>query len=208
MPPALERNDPAPGVAPDDRRLAEVLAAASRGDEGAWREIVDLYARRVFALVHSRCRQPDLAEEVTQSVFVTVAGKLSGGGYTERGRFESWLFRVAMNRTRDEMRRLTRQATPTDPVSVAAAVDRARENAERTGDDGLLDSLRQALSNLPEADREVVELRHHGGLSFRQIADLLGEPMGTLLARHHRALRKLRSMIEHDAHANDDGKTR
>lgn len=204
MPPALERRDPATGVAPDDGRLAEVLAAASRGDGDAWREIVDLYARRVFALVHSRCRRPDLAEEVTQSVFATVAAKLSRGGYTERGRFESWLFRVAMNRARDEMRRLARQATPTDPSAVAAAVDRARENGERTSDDGSLDALRRAMSSLPAADREVVELRHHGGLSFRQIADLVGEPMGTLLARHHRALRKLRSMIERDAPADEE----
>jgi len=204
MPPALERSDPAPGVAPDDGRLAEVLAAASRGDGDAWREIVDLYARRVFALVHSRCRRPDLAEEVTQSVFVTVAAKLSRGGYTERGRFESWLFRVAMNRARDEVRRLARQAKPTDPSAVAAAVDRSRENAERTGDDGSLEALRRAMSSLPQADREVIELRHHGGLSFGQIADLLGEPMGTLLARHHRALRKLRSMIERDAHADEE----
>ncbi len=208
MPPALERTDPAPGVAPDDGRLAEVLAAASRGDADAWREVVDLYARRVFALVHSRCRRPDLAEEVTQSVFVTVASKLSRGGYTERGRFESWLFRVAMNRARDEMRRMARQATPTDPATVAAALDRAAENGERTRDEASLDALREAMSSLSEPDREVIELRHHGGLSFRQIADLLGEPMGTLLARHHRALRKLRSMIEGDARAEDEEKTR
>ncbi|MCW5775325.1 MAG: sigma-70 family RNA polymerase sigma factor [Phycisphaeraceae bacterium] len=204
MPPALERTDPAPGVAPDDGRLADVLAAASRGDADAWREIVDLYARRVFALVHSKCRRPDLAEEVTQSVFVTVASKLSRGGYTERGRFESWLFRVAMNRARDEMRRMARQATPTDPATVAAALDRATENGERTRNEAPLDALREAMSSLSEPDREVIELRHHGGLSFKQIADLLGEPMGTLLARHHRALRKLRSMIEDVARAEDE----
>ncbi|HRQ73066.1 MAG TPA: sigma-70 family RNA polymerase sigma factor [Phycisphaerales bacterium] len=208
MPPALERTDPAPGVAPDDGRLADVLAAASRGEADAWREIVDLYARRVFALVHSKCRRPDLAEEVTQSVFVTVAGKLSRGGYTERGRFESWLFRVAMNRARDEMRRLARQATPTDPATVAAALDRVSENGVRTRDEASLDALREAMSGLSEPDREVIELRHHGGLSFKQIADLLGEPMGTLLARHHRALRKLRSMIEGVARAEDEEKSR
>jgi len=41
----------------------------------------------------------------------------------------------------------------------------------------------------------VIELRHHGGLSFQQMADLLEEPLGTLLARHHRALRKLRELL-------------
>lgn len=51
--------------------------------------------------------------------------------------------------------------------------------------------LKRAM-DLSEADREIVELRHHGGLSFKQIADVLGEPMGTLLARHHRALKSSR----------------
>ena len=46
-----------------------------------------------------------------------------------------------------------------------------------------------------DADREVVELRHHGGLSFNQISDMLKEPLGTVLARHHRALKKLKDLI-------------
>ena len=59
----------------------------------------------------------------------------------------------------------------------------------------MLDALRSALSGLEDADREVIELRHHAGMSFKQIADLLEEPIGTLLARHHRALRKLKDIM-------------
>jgi len=55
--------------------------------------------------------------------------------------------------------------------------------------------LRRAMALLPEADREIVELRHHVGMSFKQMADLLDEPLGTLLARHHRALRKLKMLM-------------
>jgi RNA polymerase sigma-70 factor (ECF subfamily) len=51
------------------------------------------------------------------------------------------------------------------------------------------------MLRLPDADREIVELRHQGGLSFKQLADLLNEPLGTLLARHHRALKKLHSLL-------------
>src|SRR4029453_13448356 len=82
--------------------IAGRLAAAGRGDETAWREVIARYGRRVYALAKSRCQRGDVAEEVTQSVFATVASKLGSGGYTEQGRFESWLFRVAMNRIRDE----------------------------------------------------------------------------------------------------------
>ncbi len=175
--------------------LTRLLEAAARGDEQAWREVVGLYARRVFALAKSRCRNDDVAEEITQSVFVTLASKLSDGGYTERGRFESWLFRIAMNRVRDEVRRAKRRGTH--------AGQDALEQVSTTAPDGStadseLDALRTAMLELNEQDREVIQLRHHGGMSFKQMSELLDEPVGTLLARHHRALRKLKAIMTED----------
>lgn len=217
------RTDAAP-----DPRLPGLLRDASAGDEDAWRAIVDLYARRVYALARSRLggngragggaggvgvgrgkasrgsalsafdQGHDAAEEVTQSVFVTIASKLGQGAYTEQGRFESWLFRVAMNRIRDEVRRLRRHADPTDPehfTSIAdagsPAIGAAIEDEQSSG----VRHLRLAMARLSDADREVVELRHHAGMSFKQMAEMMNEPLGTLLARHHRALRKLKELI-------------
>lgn len=175
----------------DDASLDELLRAAAAGDDQAWRRLIGLYARRVYALVRSRVGDPDLAEELTQSVFATVSTKLADQ-YTEQGRFESWLFRIAMNRVRDEARRAKRQATAVDPVMFDA-----RAGAPATGrDEGLTARLGAAMGELSDADREIIELRHHGQMSFKQMAELLGEPTGTLLARHHRALRKLRSSME------------
>jgi RNA polymerase sigma-70 factor (ECF subfamily) len=181
----------------DGAEVAGLLAAASRGDEAAWRRIIGLYGRRVYALAKSRCQRIDVAEEVTQSVFATVAAKLGSGGYTEQGRFESWLFRVAMNRIRDEMRRRKRHAEPTDPASLATI--QSPTDAREDGEPRALGNLRAAMAQLPEADREIIELRHHGGMSFKQMADLLSEPLGTLLARHHRALRKLKQLMGNEA---------
>jgi RNA polymerase sigma-70 factor (ECF subfamily) len=56
--------------------------------------------------------------------------------------------------------------------------------------------LRAAMDRLGEGDREIMELRHTGGMSFRALSDYFGEPLGTLLARHHRALKKLRTLLE------------
>jgi len=185
--------------------LPALLKAAGEGDERAWRAIIDLYSRRVYALVKSRVGpgRHDVAEEVTQSVFVTVATKLSAGGegeagaYVEQGRFESWLFRIVMNRLRDEMRRRKRHAEPTDPGALAHAAGLAADgegepDAEMPEE---LHRLRSAVALLSDADRQVVELRHHAGLSFKQISELLDEPLGTLLARHHRALKKLKELM-------------
>lgn len=207
-----------PGVETDPQSsdLTDLLTAAARGDEQAWRVVVDLYARRVYALARSRLwgvsgsgrsgssgiqngwvHGNDTAEEITQSVFVTIATKLRSGEYTEQGRFESWLFRVAMNRVRDEIRRLQRHATPTDPDSLTSVPSTRTDGHDAQSADSVA-ALRRAMQQLNDTDREVVELRHHAGLSFKQIADTLNEPLGTLLARHHRALRKLKDLLAAD----------
>jgi RNA polymerase sigma-70 factor (ECF subfamily) len=188
-------------ISADPAALAVLLASASRGEADAWRTLMDLYSRRVFALAKSRCRSPELAEEITQSVFVTIATKLSQNQYTEKGRFESWLFRVAMNRIRDEARRVKRQAAPTEPETLAAMADRTRSGSPdgASGRDeesaSELNRLRECMDELADADREIIELRHHGQMSFAQMSEMLDEPVGTLLARHHRALKKLKEMM-------------
>ncbi len=178
-----------------DDRIAQWLAEAARGDENAWRCLVSEFSPRIFGLLRSQCKDSELAEELTQSVFVTLAEKLSQ--YTEQGQFEPWIFRVATNRLRDEMRRRTRHAKPTPQESlVELEGPRGESGGYRTIDPVQVQDLENAMDELSRSDREIVDLRHTGGLSFKQIADLLGEPVGTLLARHHRALARLRESME------------
>lgn len=183
--------EPEPPEPPEDE-LSALIRAAGDGDERAWERLVGLYARRVYALARSRRLSPEMSEEIAQSVFVTLAQKLGNGQYDERGRFESWLFRVAMNRIRDEARRQKRHATPSDPAGFV----RVESDNDQVQTDASNSALRDAVIQLNDADREIIELRHHGQMSFKQIAELLGEPVGTLLARHHRALKKLRDLLE------------
>ncbi len=190
-------------------RMSRVLARAAAGEEQAWREIVEAYSRRVFALLRARCGDPELAEEVTQSCFCTIAAKLRSGSYLEQGKFEAWVFRIALNRLRDEKRRQARQAAPVEHATLAAISDQQtggtggtrslRSALASSGGESLrlerLAAVQQAISALPPADIELLQLRHFGGLAFRQIADALGQPLGTVLARHHRALNKLRDLL-------------
>jgi RNA polymerase sigma-70 factor (ECF subfamily) len=179
----------------DDPALAATLARAARGDEEAWRTIVGSYSGRVYGLLRAQGAGPELAEELVQSVFCTVAAKL--GGYVDEGRFESWLFRIAMNRLRDDARRRKRHARSVgEPEALEALAGAAPDPAaDRPGREEL-DALQAALARLSPADREIIDLRHVGGMSFKQMSDLLGESLGTLLARHHRALAKLRGILE------------
>lgn len=186
------RRSPAAEVA-----VEQLIARARGGDACAWRALVNRYARRVYALARSRLGDHHAAEEVSQAVFATVAAKLDS--YDERGRFEPWLFRIAGNRVRDEIRRRRRRPAVSGPEVIEGLAHDSGEGAtgepSASVDVGEIRRLREALSMLSESDREVVELRHHGQLSFQQIADHVDEPLGTVLARHHRALKKLRTLM-------------
>jgi RNA polymerase sigma-70 factor (ECF subfamily) len=183
------------------------VAAAGRGDAAAWRELVDAFSGRVYALIVHQCGDRELAEEITQATFVKVAAKVGGGdsqasGYSESGRFEAWLFRIAVNQLRDEMRRRRRQATsvdfagtPPETIGYAEADPRVDQPdqpllaAERN------DALRSALGKLSEAERELLNMRYSADLSYPQIAEALDQPLGTVLARGHRALKKLKNLL-------------
>lgn len=185
----------------DKQHLEGVLRRAGQGDEDAWREIVEVYSPRVFGLLRAQCGSADLAEEITQSAFCTIAAKMAS--YTEVGKFEAWLFRIAMNRLRDEMRRRKRQARPMEDKTLTGLAGAAPESAGPLGryggdgpDEADIQRLRNAVARLSDAEQKIIHFRHSGELSFKQIADLLEQPLGTVLARHHRVLKKLKDMLD------------
>lgn len=177
--------------------LDQLLQAAARGDADAWRHLVETYSGRVYGLLYRQCGSSDLAEEITQATFVKVVTELPD--YEEQGRFEAWLFRIAINRLRDELRRRKRQAfsvdfdsTPPEAFGEVASGPGPSDAMHRREQ---VQRLRAAIDRLPEADRELLHLRYTAELSFAEIAETLDEPLGTVLARGHRALKKLRDML-------------
>ncbi len=176
--------------------LAALVAEAAAGDGQAWSELIERYARRVYALAKSRLRDPDQAEEVSQAVFASVFQHVSAGRYTERGQFEPWLFRIAMNRIRDHVRRNARQLRIVSDLADRTPAPRASDLETHDFRD-----LRSAIDSLSDADQEIIGLRHQAGMEFKAISEVLNEPVGTLLARHHRALHKLRKMLGNEESA-------
>lgn len=209
---------------PADQPLSDLLAQAADGDPDAWRRLVESYSKRVFGLLVRQCGDRELAEEITQATFVKIVAKLDR--YREEGKFEPWLFRIAMNRLRDEMRRRSRQARTMDMSSSGSGGDNPGAGAwhavqdqvvRRAGEEGAdhedpaervsraeqVHRLREAIAGMGEADQRILHLRHTAGLSFAQIAEALGEPLGTVLARGHRALQKLRKLMADEQETTD-----
>ncbi|OLE61026.1 MAG: hypothetical protein AUG10_02825 [Gemmatimonadetes bacterium 13_1_20CM_2_70_10] len=141
----------------------------------------------------ARCRDDDLAAELLQEVasrLVVAAPRLQANGNQR-----AYLFRIAASVWHDHLRReLVRRR----------ALDEMRDD-ERTpppaSDEGVLErdlstAVRRAVDTLPAAQREVVTLRHGAGLTFREIAERLGRPLGTVLTQMRAALEKIGVALE------------
>ncbi len=185
-----------------DPHLAELVRRAQRRDAAALEALVDLYGGRVFGYLFRVLAARDEAEDLTQEVFLRVTRMI--GQYQDDGRFENWLFRIASNLVRDRGRR--RGRTPAriaprpsdgpigDPMDEFPGDDERPDRPIELSED--VDRLTAALAELPAAEREVIMLRHFSDMSFKEIADAMGTPLGTALARGHRGLRRLRELME------------
>jgi RNA polymerase sigma-70 factor (ECF subfamily) len=164
-------------------RLA--VARLQQGDREALRYLYARYADNVYSYVSSIVRDHYEAEDVTQQVFAKLTDSLAR--YEERGApFLSWLVRLARNAAIDQLR--SRRAIPVaDPIESEAADDGTDQDRRET--------LRSALDTLPEDQREIIVLRHLGGLAPAEIAARLGRSESAVNGLHHRGRRALRAEL-------------
>lgn len=206
-PPALAQiRRPLPHV-PDktaDERLrraeedAVLVAALGDGEVGALEQLYDRYSALVFSVALRVLHDHSLAEDVTQEVFLRV-WRQPASFDPERGRFISWLSSVARNRALDEQRRLTRRRRAEDqdeaPVLRLPAEGRGDDPARETVLNDERRRVREAMQDLPEAQRTVLELAYFGGLTQTEIAKRTGDPLGTIKTRVRLGMRKLREAL-------------
>lgn len=185
----------------DGQALAGIIAAAQRGDPAAHAALIDRYSARLYGFLVQMVGRREDAEDLLQEVFLRLVRVIAA--YRDDGRFESWLFRIAANLVRDRIRRLRRRPgdRPTggdddegDALGDLAAGSEPPPDALERSEAG--EHLAEALRQLPDAEREVVLLRHFSRMSFKEIADLTGVPLGTALARGHRGITHLRELMD------------
>lgn len=185
----------------DTQALSALVQRCRAGDKAAWDQLVGLYWQRLFAYAYKATQDSDLASDLVQETLLRVVQKLQR--YSDEGKFEAWLFRIVVNLVRDKARANARRPLRSivmDSESGLELTDRmpGRENVDTAEHREEKERLYDALQKLPELDRQVLLLRHYGCLSFKEIATITGCPLGTILARAHRALGKMRVMMEVD----------
>lgn len=186
--------------AADDERLIQLTAG---GDANALEALYDRYAAMVMGLALKITGERATAEEVVQETFWRV-WRNAAAFQRERGKLAGWLFGIARNLCIDQLRRRQVRPQPTQTEAEARQMDAVPDPAAPVADTTLAAiqfqrtraAVAAAVSALPPAQRQVIELAYFGGLTRQEIAQTTGEPLGTVHTRARLALLKLRETLK------------
>ena len=185
--------DPAIPVIPptasgeDDSRLLQLV---QMGDEQAMALIYDRYSRIVYSVALRVLRDPGSAEDVLQEIFLKL-WRSPGSFLATRGSLGGWLAVVARNRSIDALRR-RKPTESVDDVPLVSSCNLANES-ERTL---LIEKARRTIHLLPPEQRKTIEMAFFDGLTHAEIAEMTGDPLGTVKTRIRSALTALRKAFQ------------
>jgi RNA polymerase sigma-70 factor (ECF subfamily) len=169
---------------------AALLTQVKLGDERAMADLYDRYSRVVYSVALRVLRDPSAAEDILQEIFMQIWR--SPDSFIEtRGSLGGWLAVVARNRTIDALRR-RRPMDSTSDIDLASSYNLADE-AERQR---MMDKARGILHTLPTEQRKTLEMAFFDGLTHAEIAEMTGNPLGTVKTRIRSALITIRKALQ------------
>ncbi len=173
-------------IRPDE---AELIHRIGAGEQAAFEAIYASYYEYLFRFVYRTTRQLDLVEEIIQETFLVVWEK--SDSYDHSCKFSTWLFGIAYRKAMKSLFKSSRHGQMLDLADFEEQLaDSGLCPAQQIEND---DWLNAALDSLPPDQRAVIELTFHQGLSYKEIADILGCPENTVKTRMFHARKKLQS---------------
>jgi RNA polymerase sigma-70 factor (ECF subfamily) len=178
----------------------QLVALTVKGDVSAFNEIVTRWEGRLYNFVYRYIGDAEEAKDITQESFVRAYSHLDG--FRGQSKFSSWLYQIALNLCRSKLRR--NQAHPTVSIDdreegnpLWALPDERATPAEYALEQERAVAVREALAQLPEAQRTVIILKEYNGLKFREIAEILDTPESTVKSRLYHGLENLAQALGH-----------
>jgi len=169
----------------------ELVARSIRGDADSFNELILRWERPIFALAYRQIGREEDARDVCQETFLRAYRALSG--FRGQAKFSSWLYRIALNLCRDWIRRERRTPVVQAPedidlVDLAAAQEPSASIEDLVARHDLSRAVERAMALLPEEQRTAIVLKEYHGLTFQEIADLVGCPLSTVKTRLYQGL--------------------
>ena len=182
-----------------------LIHAYLNGDEDALQCLIEKYKGRIYSFIYSKVLDRDVTEDIFQDTFVKVILTLKSGKYNDEGKFLPWVMRIAHNLSIDYFRLNKRNNTINESSSfsedynifdyIGVTDDCLETKLIREQIDV---DLKNLVSQLPDDQREVLELRIFKDLSFKEIAEETNVSINTALGRMRYALINLRKVIEYN----------
>lgn len=186
------------------RNDRELMVAFQEGDEEAFRELYERHAHALINFCHKMCYDRDIAEDMAQETFLRIIR--SRNSYRPEAAFTTYLYTVAKNLWIDRYRSLKAAPKPVSadqPVgdgdtTLGESVEGREEGpVKQVADREAARLVQAAIEELPEAQRLVFVLAEAQGLKYREIADILEVPVGTVKSRMNAAVTRLRGLLGH-----------
>ncbi len=185
---------------------AQLIQLYKRGDESAFAELLGRYKAKVYTTIYMIVKDRYIAEDLFQETFIKVVNRLTAGTYNEEGKFGMWVSRIAHNLAIDHFRRQKRypMILTEDGKNVFNTLDFTEDSVEdlKVKQDTHA-VLKQLIQTLPEAQREVLIMRHYAEMNFKDIAEATGVSINTALGRMRYALINLRKKFKESEFAYD-----
>jgi RNA polymerase sigma-70 factor (ECF subfamily) len=177
---------------------SELVARAIKGREESFEELVRRYQRPIAAYVYRMVGDYDSALDLTQEVFIKIYGSLAR--YRSEFKFSTWIYKIAHNAAIDHLRRNTSRdqslVTEVDGASYELPLNSGRPTPEQEyAGKERRSEIEAVVSQLPPAYKELIVLRHSHDLSYDEIADVTGLPLGTVKNRLFRAREMMRDQF-------------
>ena len=174
----------------ESNNLAEIINGCKAGEAESFEKLIDIYARRCYGYFYRLTGNNEVSDDLLSELFVKLVGKISS---YKGGSFESWLFKIASNIFHDYLRGKQRRKKLLE-VRKRQLETKIAETGK--AEDERIDKLQIQLEKLDADTRELIMLRYYSQLSFRELAQMRSEPIGTTLSKVHRGLKKLRELME------------
>ena len=178
----------------------QLVSAYASGNNEAFDTLLLRHKGRLFNYIYQMVRDSDLADDIFQETFVKAITTIKQNRYNDLGKFSAWITRIARNLVIDSFRSEKSQGLVSTDDENYDILNR-RELSEDTIEDAMIDlqiedDLRRLIDELPEPQREVLNMRFYRDLSFKEIAELTGVSINTALGRMRYAIHNMRRMAK------------
>jgi RNA polymerase sigma factor (sigma-70 family) len=169
-----------------------LLEAVARSDEAALAELYDRFGRMAYGLALRVLRDSTLAEDAVQDAFLNV-WRSAESFQADRAKASTWVLTFVHRRAVDLVRREERRRTEPEEAAPVPEGPGADEDLERRSK---REVVQDALRQLPVDQRQAIELAYYGGYTQSELAERLGEPLGTIKSRMFTGLQRLRALLD------------